>query len=504
MDKIIHSLVICFSFILCELSFADAQTVNSEDYSHKLGGIYYPKQQLSDTQTSPACPNNICPGLGQGFYLPSINARSVNTSGNPVFTNVSLGTNGCATISTANKTSKTLTSASSMEEFLQSSISESDLGGDMTTNILSLKGTVSAITSQSSDYTSTFNSTHMDIEKISGSLDFTLSSACISTSNLTTDFVNAFTALPLINTDALVVESSSWLPYTTFLQTYGSHILLQQILGSRFQQWESSTSTATNIQSELKIKACAEVEGTTETPAQSGWSVEGCSAYTDTEKTAALKISSNSTAIITGGTAGTRASMIQDLNKANLTAFLTAASSSDESIRETYKSLPKLLQLAYGFSCTLNGKGSSACNNLQRALTLQAAYEGWLGVGCTKPATGPVLQQMQLSKQSPLNGTYTYNCSALKSGCQSDSDCHLGGAGSVCYCYGNDCIDQGVQIPGTSASPQYRSAVRGSESGSYDEGVNNACYYHFIAHCDCNTGWGGGLLQRNIYEQGSN
>ncbi|MDP2324238.1 MAG: hypothetical protein Q8N51_09450, partial [Gammaproteobacteria bacterium] len=89
-------------------------------------------------------------------------------------------------------------------------------------------------------------------------------------------------------------------------------------------------------------------------------------------------------------------------------------------------------------------------------------------------------------------------CVVSKTGCRSNDSCHLGGAGSVCYCYGPECIDTGDQVSGTN---MHRDRVRGDQSGSYDQGVNNSCYYKFIAHCNCDTAWSGGLPERALYRQ---
>jgi len=137
---------------------------------------------------------------------------------------------------------------------------------------------------------------------------------------------------------------------------------------------------------------------------------------------------------------------------------------------------------------------------MQRAVNLQAAYDGWTATGCPKAADsrGTTYQAMAIDSTT-AQGISVYKCAVSKTGCRSDDDCHLGGAGSVCYCYGAGCIDQGANILGSTST--FRDKIRGSQEGSYNEGVNNACYYKFIAHCNCDGNWAGGLSDRNIYQQ---
>merc|ERR1712048_120020 len=153
----------------------------------------------------------------------------------------------------------------------------------------------------------------------------------------------------------------------------------------------------------------------------------------------------------------------------------------------------------YQVACSKNGAASDDCKHVQRAYNLQAAYQGWLAVGCPRKETrnGHVYQTMAVT--DPSATFKSYQCEAAKTGCYSNDDCHLGGAGSVCYCYGETCIDTYETIPGTN---EKRDVVRGSKSDHYNSGVNNACYYHFIAHCDCNYDWAGGFPKRNLWVQG--
>jgi hypothetical protein len=275
--------------------------------------------------------------------------------------------------------------------------------------------------------------------------------------------------------------------------------MLQQLIGSRFEQWTSSESSESRIGQILEAKACAQVEGV---QTGGGWSVASCASYTREEKEKALKQQSYDKTIVAGGSPATRGALLKDVNKATLDAFIDSAAASNEAVRSTFAPVWLILIDLYSIKCAKAGRGSKDCANLQRAVNLQATYEGWAAIGCPKETDGrgQLMQRMTIDGTTTL-GINTYRCLVSKTGCRSDDDCHLGGSGSVCYCYGPGCIDQATApIPGTGL---FRDKVRGIQSGGSSEGVNNSCYYKFIAHCNCTGSWAGGLPERTLYRQSS-
>jgi hypothetical protein len=382
-----------------------------------------------------------------------------------------------------------------MENFIKNTMASADLSGSYKTAALTVKGSAQFMTGSSSDITTSFNSVTLDVNVVTHAVDFLQDPQCFSGENIDQALLIQFEALAQIE-PSQVGSSASWSPYVDFLKTQGSHIMMQQQIGSRFQQWESSTSSASDIQNTLKAKACAEVEGVS---IGGGWSVQGCSAYSKDEKQKALKTTSTSKTIVLGGTQKTRIGLGQKVTEASLNDFIASAEEGDQAVRFIFKPLWQLLSTIYRPACATAGKGSKACQNLQRAFNLQAAYEGWTAVGCPRLADGrnQVYQTMAIAGASS-QGINTYKCSIAKTGCRKNDDCHLGGAGSVCYCYGSGCIDTGASISGTDL---FRDKVRGVKSGSYNAGVNKSCYYKFIAHCNCDAGWSGGLLNRTLYLQ---
>jgi hypothetical protein len=476
---------------------APATTLKAAAAPRELRGVYVAGAKPAARQSTPACENDSCPGLGSGFYLPSTNALSVLTGGRVFFARTKLGE--CATLSTIASASDSLSSVDSMQQFVENTSADLDVGGDYKTSTLTVQGTAQVMTGSSSDITTAFHSVTLDVTTLTGAVDFKQDATCFAASNIAPEYLKDFEALALIAEDQ-VGNAASWDGYVQFLKTNGSHIMMQQQLGSRFQQWESSTSTTSSIARTLSAKACADVEGLgTGEAGSTGWSVSTCASYSKEEREKAQKETADSTKIIDGGTAKTRAELKQGVTKARLGAFIGSAESADQAVAYTFKPIWELLDSIYASACAAGGKGSAACANVQRARNLQAAYEGWTAVSCPELKSGSLVYQTMAIEGTSSLGINTYKCTAAKTGCRASGDCHLGGAlGGVCYCYGNTCLDTGKKVSGTDQS---RTEVRGKQSGSYDKGVNNSCYYKASVHCACQNGWAGGLPERNLYLQ---
>lgn len=454
--------------------------------------LKHPNTSLSTVQSSPACPNNICPGLGNGFYLPDVNAQSILTGGREIFINRKLGE--CAYVyDDKDQSERVFKSSDSMESLDRAMMSESNLEASVTTAALSMKGTINSLTSHSSSMTSTFHSTHMDILAITHTIEFRNNADCSLENNIAQDVMKNFTSLPILN-ETNVAASSSWTPYVNFLKSVGSHVMMQQLIGSRFQQWESSTSTKKDIAKELQIKACAQVEG----PTGGGWSVKSCGAYSEKEMLSSLTLSTDSKQVIRGSSTKARNELTKAVNEENLSRFIDDADQGNEAIRYTYKPIYLVFSEIFQHKCQVSGQGSEDCNNLQRAVTLQAAYDGWLAVDCPeeKTSNGFTMQAMELTQPNSM-GIRNYQCTLAGLGCKVDDDCHLSCSGCLStVCYGKSCIENGPEIPQTNF---YRDKVRQSKKGSHDSDVvNKSCYYKSAYKARCHFD---AVAPRQIYKQ---
>ena len=160
----------CALILTAYVPTAHGQQEPTSSPEHSVGGVYFPNAKRAQVQSSPACPGDICPGLGNGFYLPDINARSINTGGKVFFANRKLG--DCALITQVTVNARDIISSDSMQKLVTQSMSEADISGSYNTSVLSMKGTAQATTGYASEVTTTFHSTHMDIEVVSSAIDF--------------------------------------------------------------------------------------------------------------------------------------------------------------------------------------------------------------------------------------------------------------------------------------------------------------------------------------------
>ena len=444
--------------------------------------------------TSP-CPNGLCPGLGNSFYLPGLNAFSAITGGKVIFRDRHLGT--CAVhhpeVAQASRSFRYFTST---ENFFSAASAETQISGSYSSKKLTFTGSFEATTGHSVAEKKSVRSLDLDITYLNGAIDFVQSSECVSLENLDDELVETFRSLPLILDPHI---DASWAPYLSFLRAWGSHVMVQQTLGSRFQQWESVLETDSISQSELQIKACAEVEGTGKEEA--GWSVAGCAAYTDEEKASALRKETKQSRLIVGGTETTRKELLKRVDEETLNAFIESADQSDQAVQHEWLSLWTVLERVFQKFCDRSDPKS--CEDYQRALNLEAAYEGWLAVGCPRiEARGSFLQTM--IAYPPIGAIKTYGCLARKEGCIADDDCHIGGALSVCYCYGAGCVERDLDQPvgDPDAPSDWRNTVRSEQLGSFNEGVNRSCYYRIGVTCGCDTAKQVGLGARFLWRQG--
>ena len=448
------------------------------------------------TEPTPACPNGVCPGLGQAFYLPDTNLldNKANNGGRAVFKDARLG--GCASLidqQSSFRSFQTYDTASKLTEALNTGI---DVKAAVPVQQVNVGATVNATTGHTNLQTETFNSVVLNIEFVNQVVNFNRSSACQSPENLDPSFQAAFEALALPKAEQ-AGESFTWAAYTQFLRNWGSHFQAQQWLGSRVQQWVSSKTGAIETTDTLQAKACFELEGFTV-----GWSASPCLNIDTSKRFEASSKETNDRRYIAGGTTATRTALIQKFDEKNLNDFIAIANQGDEPIGFSHIPLWSVLQEVYRTPCGQAGKGSTACKNLQRAVALQAAYEGFGAYGCSKQLDGrsAVIQTMRALGPDSL-GIYYFACHQSKTGCRENSDCvaKLNAGIAKCYCEGPSCIDVN-RIPGTTLQRNYVRGTTDYDFWNSDKGVNASCQDKILS-CNCDEGWAGGQLARDIWDQ---
>jgi len=282
------------------------------------------------------------------------------------------------------------------------------------------------------------------------------------------------------------------------MERFGSHYLNQLEYGSRFQIWESTDQSSSETTNLLKVKACMSVEAGS---AQAGSNIAACSAVTSEDISKAKNLSSTNKKVIKGGTDEARKNLVNSATKANMDAFIQTAGKATQAINWHYKPIWETLKSEYGLACERSGSPSSRdCQDYQRALNLQAAYEGVAAWGCEYRTSGEVvLGGMKLGTIiNSKTGIAQWSCMQAKTGCVEDDSCHYQ-LGVVSHCYGKYCFDK-KQIAGTN---QYTTEVKANYTNSgHDEGVNNSCkigYMGFKSYCL--KDWAGGLGERAIWRQ---
>lgn len=450
----------------------------------------------SATEGSNSCHNGICPGLGNAFDLSVTNVLDAkdNIGGRAVFKDARLG--GCATLIDQQSSFRSFETYDTTSKLIESLNRGIDINAGVPVQQVNVGATVSASTGHTNVETESFNSVVLNIEFVNQVVNFNQTSACLSPDNLDPAFQAAFEALALPNADQ-AGENFTWAAYTQFLRNWGSHFQNQQFLGSRVQQWVSSKTGSTETTDTLKAKACLKLEGFT-----GGWSASPCLNIDASKRFEASKKETNDRLYITGSSTAARTALIQEFNEQNLNNFIASASLGDEPIGFSHLPLWSVLQEVYRTPCGQAGKGSLACQNLQRAVALQAAYEGFGAYACGKQLDGRsgIIQTMRAQGPDSL-GIYYFACHQSKTGCRENSDCvakpNLGIA--KCYCEGPSCIDA-QRIPGTTLQRNY---VRGTTDYNFfnsDIGVNNSCEDKILS-CNCDEGWSGGQLARDIWDQ---
>ena len=497
--------VLCLAII--SLAFAARAQARQGETAPRAGG----PANSETAQTSAACPGGVCGELGNGFFLPDKDpVKGTLVGGKEFFRNRHLGVDSgqqrsCAQLASVGESSTDFRNAESMEELTRNTMTEFGLKASYSSARLTAQTSVNVLTGTNSNITTTFNSTTMDITIQKYAVTLRHNSYCFSAANVDPAYLAKFEALPMI-VRSRVSDPGSWAPYVNFMRTWGSHVMTEQRLGSRYQQWVSSTSSQTDVQRTLQARACAKVEG--ENPGtdptgkdKRGWSIESCTRHDRASRERTRNTQFKEQQVLRGGTRAARNALLTGVTEEKLKNFINSAEDGDEVIRYGFKPVWQLFFDLYQEQCGRdNQPNSGACRNMQRAYNLQAAYEGWIAIGCPPEQDarqiGALYQGMQVA-DTTAQGLNIYQCWVDKTGCRSHRDCWSGRGEAQCYCYGPSCIDSGV----LAVPPDLRrNTVRRNRAGGYRDGVNNSCYLN--VSCYCSTGWAGGEGVRYLYRQG--
>ena len=440
------------------------------------------------------CPENICPGLGKGFYLSKKNLKNPSEllDGTDIFIKVNSET--CQRYRKGGRIIKDVVNTENTDDLISSVCSENNITGSLPIKVISVKPTLNTSTKYDIVKHKNIKTSRLILSNESSVVTFQNTNTC-RRSNVNEEFLSDFKKLPVqINNPEKNIE---WQSFNSFLNKWGSHVMTQIMFGSRFEHWESCINSNEDIQKSLAIKACLAIDG----PAAEITLItaNACSKYNSEEIKQAMKIETNQNTVIVGGTSKTRKDLIEKRDEVNLRNFLDSSDESNQAIGYQFTPIWEIYQqvsLNSGCIASLEGgdKSSEECKDLQRCLNLEAAY-AYQAVKCgeLKTTNGEVYQKFE--KNDDILDINTYKCKASKEGCSHGStDCHMGLGG--CKAYGPSAFQKGDEY----SEGKYRTDVRGLPSGGSHDGINNSCYFNG-AHCSCDKLWSGGLSERLLWDQ---
>ena len=132
-------------------------------------------------------------------------------------------------------------------------------------------------------------------------------------------------------------------------------------------------------------------------------------------------------------------------------------------------------------------------NNTRRyaiASNLKQYHYGLRDFGCTFQKNGNTKMRSFDYRVRKITQPI-FQCFLINKGCHSNSDCHIGGAGTVTYCYGSSCYDYKSPTFGNKAT---NVIIRWSKKGSYNEGINSSCDYKVGVAGACDYNYYGGSV----------
>lgn len=407
-------------------------------------------------------------GIGQGFYIPDLSIIEDNGFGKSIFAEIP---HECIqdVHSAVHRQEKTYYEDS--QAFYSSIGTESSLSGEVTTaGGFTLGGSLEAASKSIDSQKLDVKGTSLDvyaIEKYSQ-----LTPDCITNLHLNENFQRDFVNLPKVIEDPS--QLSHWYQYNLFLKTYGSHVTKRLSYGSKYTRYLFTKSSEKISQEEFSIKACASVDA-------AKVKLEACSQYSQEDYKRVSHFETSDTTTVRGGTIDSRAALMNEVTQELLEKFLKEAGNSDQAVSIQYESMWDFLK-----------KRFHGTEHFRKAVNLEAYYLGYLNVGCEPQSeSGYTLRRFRLVDDDPM--VPVYHCELAPLGCRSDNDCHIGGAGSVCYCYGSSCVRaQSGETDPRHAGKKNQRGMQRSQSGSTWEGLNNSCKYHIGIYCVCRGGWGGG------------
>jgi hypothetical protein len=416
-------------------------------------------------------------GLGMAVYLPNENFQSPQLDPIRWF----VPQDGCVeSAKNPDVYHEDFHDYASMQQFVTSSSTSITGGSSYKSAELSLTSTASLVTGFSSDVEKDFYSTALRKVQKAGKKSY--SPRCMN--DLKSGIEIQLQALPTSGDDVKDddnVDYALFPQYREFLTTHGSHIVTSNVFGAAFYTYASTTTKRKNIERLTSAGACLALE---KKAGEKPGHVVMCANYTKTEREEASKMAFQTEMFSAGGNSALGRRAVMDPTSAKLELFFnsTLDESDGQPIESTYQPVWLVLLAINQPKCV---KGDAvACSNVQRAYLLEATYQGLMAYGCSHETSSNNHTYQVLKYKKKISGARAIGCWQKKTGCtESGSDCHVGGAGTVCYAYGASTFEP-KQIANTG---EYYTVVRLHHAGHYGTGINQVCTYHGFRKCRCHV-----------------
>ena len=260
------------------------------------------------------------------------------------------------------------------------------------------------------------------------------------------DLKVAFEKLP-----AVVVRpnmTNDWVAYDRFLKHFGSHMVSEVEYGSSLCQHTFSDVSTSYTQKDFKVKACVQLTG----PTEAGMlDTKACSDVTQEEIDSVSDITTSSRFVVRGGTAETRAKLINERTDELIRQFMSEADITHEPVTYKFTAIWTMLQTRY-----------LGTDHFPKAMNLEAYYKGYLNYGCSLQTDKTVTLRNFEHSPSSTDDYPVYQCVLPPKGCHSDNDCHYR-VGPWCQCKGDTCVFYNTEKLSTGEEKTYATIYR--ESG---------------------------------------
>ena len=311
-----------------------------------------------------------------------------------------------------------------------------------------------------------------------------LDDRCFKRSSIkfTDEFMKIYDSLPVVIENPWL--SQSWLLYDQFLKTFGSHFVARVLYGASVRQWTFMKSVYRYRKCEVKVKTCTDLGSLV-------LKINACHGITKKDISTYKSLSTSSYLDLKGGKDETRNKFCTEKSPKLLEQFLNEGRKMETPVAYGYKPIWDIILLKF----------HSDPERYAVAMNLMQYFHGLKDFGCTLQTYGDTklrwFEYRSRDVKSPI-----FQCKLINEGCHKNSDCKIGGGGTVTYCYRPSCYEH-KNVPFGFKAKEV--VARHEKKGSYKKGINKSCIYKHPFRARCRVGffgpkviWHGGNIIHNF------